>query len=196
MAVLKRVHDEVRAPLLAARSVAYIDELGELGGSDDPDVKTVACQRIHVFFWCSWFLLLGEFPKRKPFLSWHVWVDFLGFRRSWSWFSEWRRDDWSQRSLKRGKEILVRSTAVGGAVRSLSGPIPTTAPPGRQLLCSSRSSGSSSSCCCGMRCGVINFIGDNMDVNYNNIGDKLLIYNNIIIKGCGLWVQGSPIHLS
>ena len=50
MAVLKRVHDEVRAPLLAARSVAYIDELGELGGSDGPDVKTVACQRIHVFF--------------------------------------------------------------------------------------------------------------------------------------------------
>ena len=69
MAVLKRVHDEVRAPLLAARSVAYIDELGELGGSDDPDVKTVACQRIHVFFTCSWFLLLGKFPKRKPFLS-------------------------------------------------------------------------------------------------------------------------------
>ena len=49
MAVLKRVHDEVRAPLLAARFVAYIDGLDELGGSDDPDVKTVACQRIHVF---------------------------------------------------------------------------------------------------------------------------------------------------
>ena len=50
MAVLKRVHDEVRAPLLAARSVVYIDGLDELGGSEDPDVKTVACQRIHVFF--------------------------------------------------------------------------------------------------------------------------------------------------
>ena len=50
LTVLMRVHDEVRAPLLAARSVAYIDGLDELGGSDDPDVKTVACQRIHVFF--------------------------------------------------------------------------------------------------------------------------------------------------
>ena len=124
---------------------------------------------------------LSWFPRFSSFLKLILWV---AKRRLISAIFE------------RGKEILVRSSAVVGAVRSLSGPIPTTAPPGRQLLCSSRSSGSSSSCCCGMRCGVINYIGDNMDVNYNHIGDKLLIYNNIIIKGCGLWVQGSPIHLS
>ena len=45
LTVLMRVHDEVRAPLLAARSAAYIDELGEFGDDlDDPEVKTTVCQ--------------------------------------------------------------------------------------------------------------------------------------------------------
>ena len=45
LTILMRVHDEVRAPLLAARSAAYIDELGEFGDDlDDPEVKTTVCQ--------------------------------------------------------------------------------------------------------------------------------------------------------
>jgi hypothetical protein len=45
LTILMRVHDEVHAPLLAARSAAYIDELGEFGDDlDDPEVKTTVCQ--------------------------------------------------------------------------------------------------------------------------------------------------------